>query len=47
MQGTRSRVDSLAPVTEAEVVKTVASLLHRRLSLAWDILLRSDLSGCN
>ena len=37
MQGTRSRVDSLAPVTKAEVVETVASLLHRCPSLARDI----------
>ena len=29
MQETRSRVDFLAPVTEAEVVETVTSLLRR------------------
>ena len=45
MQGTRSRVDSLAPVIKAEVVETVASLLRRCPSLARDFLSRSDLSG--
>ena len=38
MQGTHSKVDFLAPVTKAEVVKTVASLLRCCSFLAWDIL---------
>ena len=44
MQGTCFRVDSLAPLIEAEVVKTVASLLRYYPSLAQDILSRSDFS---
>ena len=39
MQKTRSRVDSLAPVTKAEVVETVTSLLrYPCLTLDWDTL---------
>ena len=45
MQGTYSRVDFLASVTEAEIVETVASLLHYCPSFAWNILLRSGLFG--
>ena len=45
MQGTRSRVDFLAPVIKAEVVETVASLLRCCLSLARDFLSRSNFSG--
>ena len=45
MQGTRSKVDFLAPVTEAEVVETITSFLRRCPFLARDILLYSDLSG--
>ena len=44
MQGTRSRVDSLAPVTETEVVKTVTSLL-RHPSWARDTEWHNDPSG--
>ena len=47
MQRTHSSVDSLASITKAEDVGTVASLLRRYPSLAQDILLYSNLFGRN
>ena len=44
MQGTRSKVDFLASITETEVVETVTSLM-RRSSSAWDTEWHNDLSG--
>ena len=45
MQRICSRVDFLAPVTEAKVVEIVANLLRRYPSLTRDILSHSDFSG--
>ena len=47
MQGTYSKVDFLALVTEVGVVKTVAGLLCRCSSLAQDILSHNDFFSRN